>query len=100
MGRTVVLCPHCGGEILYSDIMKQIMRRKHDKDLVLKIVTHRSPAITGKILEEYNKFHRRKKITLRHLHNILKELKAEGKITGRVLSLGRYGRTTLWKRTS
>jgi len=76
---------------------KEVIRRKHDKDLVLKAVTRLSPTITGEILEEYNKLHNTK-ITTRHLLNLLKELETEGLVQGRVQSWGRYGRTTRWRR--
>jgi len=96
--KTIVRCPICAGWFPYSLIAKQILKSKHDKRLILKILEqHHHSMITGEILLQYNKLHSTP-ITIRHLRNILKTLEKQGLVKGKVHSLGRYGRTTVWRR--
>ena len=83
------------GKVKAPYIAKQLpQKRKHDKDLVLRIVERLGSANTGKILIEYNALHE-PPISLGHLGNILGQLESEGKLTRELVSRGRHGRTTI-----
>jgi len=90
-----VKCPFCGRDIPYPAIARQLTKRRHDRNLVLKIIGEVSEAESGYILRQYNILH--SPMSLRTLNNILKELENEGKITRRVEHRGRYGLTTVVK---
>jgi len=96
MGK-LVMCPVCGAWFPYRLIAKQLVKSRHYKRLILKILEQHSFMTTGEILEQYNELHPTP-ITLRGLLQNLKTLQKQGLVRGKVQSWGRYGRTTVWRR--
>lgn len=83
--------------LMLAKILKRMSwkakKRKHDKELVLKIIREFGTITSGELHDQYH-VDSGKIISLRHLLNITKELEQEGRVTRRVLRMGRYGRTT------
>jgi len=89
-----VYCPKCGAVLPFSVFARQVAKRKHDRKLILKIIQSKREITTGELAKEYQILSG-SVVSLRHIGNILREFKQQGKIETKRLKLGRYGQTTL-----
>jgi hypothetical protein len=91
-----VTCPCCNAEIPFSLLCKQIVKRKFNRTILLNIIKKESPLTSGILAHDYHEL-TGDVISFRVLNNVLREFSAQGLITAKVCSKGRYGRTTVIK---
>jgi len=94
-----VKCPRCGATFPYSQIAKQLVKRRFDPNAILKIIKDSGEVgiTTGQLFEKYRVNSQLPFMSLRHLNSIVKELEKDGKVTTKRLCMGSRGRTTLIK---
>ena len=92
-----VRCPNCGAIFPFSVFIKQVVKRKIDRDLILQIIEKHPKITTGQLWKEYQ-IRSGKVVTLRQVFNVVKELEKEGKVKTQLIDHGRYGRTTFIKK--
>jgi len=91
---TDVYCPNCGAVLPYSVFAKQVAKRKHNRNLIVQIIERNGKITTGELAKQYQLLSGTV-VSLRHVHNIIKELEEKGLVVTRPLNMGRYGKTTL-----
>ena len=89
----MVTCPCCGKSFQYSLIVKQFAVSRYDQKPLLEIISQTGRICSGALLRKYTKIIG-KRMTGRHLNNIVRHLASLGLVKIEVRSLGRHGRTT------
>jgi len=89
-----VYCPKCGAILPFSVFAKQVAKRKHNRQVILRIIQKKGKITTGVLAREYQLI-TGSVVSLRHIRNILKDFEKMGEIMTKPQNLGRYGRTTL-----
>jgi len=66
-----VYCPSCGEILPFSVFAKQIAKRKHNRNLLLKIIQANGKITTGELARQYQ-LKSGSVVSIRHIGNILK----------------------------
>jgi hypothetical protein len=88
-----VYCPHCGQTFPYSLVARQVAKVKFNHKILTEIIKEKKQLIIGELAQQYQE-KTGEAIGIRTLGYFLKKLKNAKVVQLKVISCGRYGRST------